>query len=323
MPADNNQPSAPPVKSTEISLVTPAVNSVDRLDRLKQAFMNNQLSATRYEQTTQQLTELKQSFIKQHITAVQYEQAEQQLFAQVYSSAQSAYQPHQQPPQQISATRNSLSPTPDFRTEQQQLVQQITATQNSLSPTLQSTPQLDLELDESDWDRQQQVLSRSVEYTENTCPCPVKIVTSSVIDRVLTIEYPLPIEAYIFMCPFPFFCIGCCIKKGSKLVFDDNTRQLTIEIYRSLKSPFTGRRCCGTKHWIGSYDEIISFETNRYSPRQRETKVKVRDGRDISEYLLGNMSVENHGHQARQLNWFIKSRQNEILNKINQSVRDR
>ena len=274
MPADNNQPSAPPVKSTEISLVTPAVNSVDRLDRLKQAFMNNQLSATRYEQTTQQLTELKQSFIKQHITAVQYEQAEQQLFAQVYSSAQSAYQPHQQPPQQISATRNSLSPTPDFRTEQQQLVQQITATQNSLSPTLQSTPL-----------------------------CRYKIVTS-VIDRVLTIEYPLPIEAYIFMCPFPFFCIGCCIKKGSKLVFDDNTRQLTIEIYRGLKSPFTGRRCCGTKHWIGSYDEIISFELS---------SVKVRDGRDISEYLLGNMAVENPGQQARQLNWFIKSRQNEII----------
>jgi hypothetical protein len=49
-----------------------------------------------------------------------------------------------------------------------------------------------------------------------------------------SVDESLPCLAYVFMLPFPFFCMGCCIFGASKFTFDDTTMEVTAKRWDGL-----------------------------------------------------------------------------------------
>jgi hypothetical protein len=74
-----------------------------------------------------------------------------------------------------------------------------------------------------------------------------------------TIVTPLPCWAYVFMIPFPFFCMGCCLFGGSSATFDDTTLEVTAKRWKGVFS------CCPKEQRVIPYRSIanvVIFHTN-------------------------------------------------------------
>lgn len=81
-------------------------------------------------------------------------------------------------------------------------------------------------------------------YTKLSTP---KLVPNE--DGLVVIETPLPCLAYLFMLPFPFLCMGCCLFQQSRIILDDASRLVTVHV-RNGACP------CATKRREFSYSDI-------------------------------------------------------------------
>lgn len=53
-------------------------------------------------------------------------------------------------------------------------------------------------------------------------------------DGTYVIDTPIPCYAYIFMLPFPFFCMGCCMFKASYISFDMERKTFTSRVWSGV-----------------------------------------------------------------------------------------
>ena len=131
------------------------------------------------------------------------------------------------------------------------------------------------------------------------------------VDGVLSIDYPLPWYAYVFMMPFPFLCMGCCMFNASKLEFDDTTKQAHVKAW-------SGGCCghCGLRHrsWVGPYNDIIIFQqevTNMQVNKRNQYTIKMKvideDGAP-QEYKFGMDDMYTSMEKVQDLNRFVNAR---------------
>ena len=53
-------------------------------------------------------------------------------------------------------------------------------------------------------------------------------------DGTYVIDTPIPCFAYLFMLPFPFFCMGCCLFKASYISFDMERQTMTSRVWSGV-----------------------------------------------------------------------------------------
>lgn len=131
------------------------------------------------------------------------------------------------------------------------------------------------------------------------------------VDGVLSIDYPLPWYAYVFMMPFPFLCMGCCMFNASKIEFDDTTNQAHVKAWNG--------GCCGHcglchRSWVGPYNDIINFkqevtnmQVNGHFMYTIIMKVRGDDGAP-QEYKFGMDYMYTSMEKVKDLNGFVNAR---------------
>ena len=95
---------------------------------------------------------------------------------------------------------------------------------------------------------------------------------------LVVIETPLPLFAYAFMLPFPFFCMGCCMFQQSRIVLDDNAQTVDVRLRRG--------HLPGVKHHTLAYQDIgnlaiIPTSTVVNGSRMHKMEIILRDGSRI------------------------------------------
>jgi len=120
---------------------------------------------------------------------------------------------------------------------------------------------------------------------------------------IVAVETPLPSLAYLFMLPFPFFCMGCCLFRQSKLVFDENTRLIKVTVRK-------GACPCSTQKTF-SYNDIGNVAVVRTTVRidgvrMHETLILLRDSTKIRTGRLE--SKEGAFAFAKEIHHFIFGR---------------
>jgi len=115
----------------------------------------------------------------------------------------------------------------------------------------------------------------------------------------------LPCFAYVFMLPFPFFCLGCCIFGASDFSFDDNERVLYAKTWRGVFS-------CGEPRRIPYTDianvGILSTSTRVNGIPQRSWGIVLRDGTIVQSGYSG--SHYSTAQRALALHAFLFGRNN-------------
>ena len=219
---------------------------------------------------------LQKAFLDGQISAVVYEQARAGLMANTTTSS--------------SNSSGSIPVAVATRFKEQPQPQMMTRSANDRSNMTRSAN------DRSNW------VNPTDAFND------VAVLEVQVIDGVLTMDTPLPCIAYIFMAPFPFCCMGCCLYGASKVEFDDKSKQVTVKTWNG--------GCCGKcgnghKSFVGSYEEITSFETRMTSTKinsvyQYDIEMRFHG---VKPYNLGGMDPHSVALQkVRSLTSFINSR---------------
>ena len=267
-PFDNGHPTAPPISTDNNTFDGAAI-----------------ITTTATPVVVNSLPTLKQAFMNGQLTAIQYEQANQQLahLKQAFINKQMSVIEYEQAEQQLFAQLYSSSQHGG-----------VTPTATAIpSPFYQPQPQIMTRNNFQPQQMRQQQAATSPELE------------AQIVDGVLTLDNPLPCVAYIFMLPFPFLCMGCCLFSGSKILFDDRTRQMTINTWN-------GVGLC-RKSWVGGYEQIISFDVEATSTSINNVqmytgKVAVRDDAGMKEFRFGMESYARQQQKVQNLNAFMNVR---------------
>jgi hypothetical protein len=127
-------------------------------------------------------------------------------------------------------------------------------------------------------------------------------------DGRFSVESPLPCYAYLFMIPFPFFCLGCCIFGASSITFDDTTLEVTAKRWKGVFS------CCPKEQRVISYRSIanvVIFLTNMSVNRvtQQGWGLLLTDGSVFKGDASGSSPAVTQEH-ALEVHRFIFGRAN-------------
>jgi hypothetical protein len=122
-----------------------------------------------------------------------------------------------------------------------------------------------------------------------------------------SVDEPLPCDAYCFMLPFPFLCLGCFIFGASKLTFDDTTMEVTAKRWDGLFE-----RCAKIDvipyHSIANV-VIVGTNMRVNHVRQKAWGLLLTDGSVISASKMG-FAPQEAAERALEIHYHLFGRAN-------------
>jgi len=122
-----------------------------------------------------------------------------------------------------------------------------------------------------------------------------------------SVDEPLPCDAYWFMLPFPFLCLGCFIFGASKLTFDDTTMEVTAKRWDGLFE-----RCAKIDvipyHSIANV-VIVGTNMRVNHVRQKAWGLLLTDGSVISASKMG-FAPQEAAERALEIHYHLFGRAN-------------